>query len=1027
ADYTGATLTYDKVSGNPVVYTMSITGIPNTWTATYGQNYSKSDADTYTAKVTIEIPAAEQANSKFPDPSAMSYTYGGEGNYKYISDSKCEITFDWTIEKKEVDLSAVAFEYTTDGWQSYATYSSTNPPEGDGATTYFEVRFPLTSLTNIGVTGTPTVSNYGNQFGPGDVTFDVDFTLDGNHKAKSGQNEHQMTYTMKTTGKKLAVKWKRVQLTDSNGDPVKDSLGMPYYVYELDTTDLPADALQYIKYEYYTDNGGTIGSLISGGSDVVNHKSFDYIINPTGMNANSQNPKQVFVKVVLDNVPMMGPANDVPQYVFDTTGDPSDKRITVGDNRKAVDVTATTVTSMTYKGSVNIADAYEVAINTPHVVLQPNQYTVALYLGADLINADATAQDYSQLDAGKYTLKFTLASSMDAQYALTSDSLSFEIKPKEITVPTVKAGVTFTFNGLDQQLEAQLDGWDDTYMEWDLASVHEAYHANKYTAIIKLKDEFVGNYIFVLPNDNGKALGKKAVKALVDGEENLPVLSGDKTTATIPWKIEKYVYDTTTKNAWNFTKDGASLSFNGVPATIKALTLGDNPRLVFETAYFDLDGNPLTGEITIKGGDKYKVAAYLDPNCADANDIEFKGQAYDPMLQMTTSPQAAYTVPKSASAAFLGNLKDAMTKVYAGLPLWAWLLIALALLILLIIIIVVACKRRKTKEEKEEIKARKEEERLRKEEEKQRREEEREAERQRREEERRLQQEKLEAERELAKAKQEAELEKIRAQVQAQAGAGMATMAVQQQPQQQIPPQPVQQVQSVDNELLKEMRQQMAELRADNKATQAQLQAMQNNQQQQQPMQMPMPQPMYQQYPQYPMYQQMPMGMPNYGGGNDMALARMEAQLNAMQAEQRARYDAEQRIELAAMRAEQHVDRDSRHSVDLAAMREHINGYNYNRIPDYSNQAYNQQPNSVEALGAIVAAALKNISTPAPAQPVAELPQQTEASAPSEVRYPSDAVITTTTTVDTTKNKPITRERDDGRIFDSDGFYDPLE
>ncbi|MDE7454177.1 MAG: hypothetical protein K2N22_07210, partial [Clostridia bacterium] len=35
ADYTGATLTYDKVSGNPVVYTMSITAIPNTRTATY--------------------------------------------------------------------------------------------------------------------------------------------------------------------------------------------------------------------------------------------------------------------------------------------------------------------------------------------------------------------------------------------------------------------------------------------------------------------------------------------------------------------------------------------------------------------------------------------------------------------------------------------------------------------------------------------------------------------------------------------------------------------------------------------------------------------------------------------------------------------------------------------------------------------------------------------------------------------------------------------------------------------------------
>ena len=270
------------------------------------------------------------------------------------------------------------------------------------------------------------------------------------------------------------------------------------------------------------------------------------------MDANSQNPKQVFVKVVLENVPMMGPANNVPQYVFDTTTDPVDKRITVGDNRKAVDVTAGTVTSMTYGDSVNIADAYEVAINTPHVILQPNQYTVALYLGNTLINADATAQDYSQLNAGKYTLKFTLDSSMDAQYALTSDSLDFEIKPKEITVPTLKAGVTFTFNGLDQQLENQLDGWDGTYMEWDLSSVHEAYHADNYTAVIKIKDAYAGNYIFKLPATQSPT--KKPVKALVDGEV-LPTLSGDKTTAKIPWTIEKYVYDTTTKNAWNFAKD----------------------------------------------------------------------------------------------------------------------------------------------------------------------------------------------------------------------------------------------------------------------------------------------------------------------------------------------------------------------------------------------------------------------------------------------------------------------------------------
>ncbi len=269
-----------------------------------------------------------------------------------------------------------------------------------------------------------------------------------------------------------------------------------------------------------------------------------------------------------------------------------------------------------------------------------------------------------------------------------------------------------------------------------------------------------------------------------------------------------------------------------------------------------------------------------------------------------------------------------------------------------------------------------------------------------------MQHEKLEAEREMARAKQEAELEKVAAPAQAgMSGAGMARMAMA-QPVHQV--MPTQVVDNTNSELLKEVRQQMAELRAENKATQEKLAAMQT----QQPA---MPAPMMPMQ-QYPMYQQ-PM-MPQYG---DPTLARLEAQLNAMQAEQRARYDAEQRIELAAMRAESHVDRDSRHSVDLAAMREHFNGkMGYTNLPDYS------QPNSIEALGAIVAAALKNMANgETAATQVPELPQKAEQE--PVAKYPSDAVITTTTTVDTTKNGAIRRSRDEEENFDIDGFYDPLD
>ncbi len=530
-----------------------------------------------------------------------------------------------------------------------------------------------------------------------------------------------------------------------------------------------------------------------------------------------------------------------------------------------------------------------------------------------------------------------------------------------------------------------------TSSDWNFitaSGVVKKTDVGSYSATLTIKPEHLGNVVWaaqsITPVKKPVKFALTAVSASAD--------------CTVNWNITPAVIaatwdDSRTIPVLNLT----SASVANVPADLIVYTFTD-----VET------GKTLSSNKLEKGHD-YIVTASININDPRANNYAF------------TAPQPYELSIAAAQPNFAQKLASFMTQTAAGLPIWAWFLIALAALILLIIIIVVAVKRRKTKEEREEIKARKEEEKARKEEERLRRDEERRLQQERLEEERRLQREKLEAERELARAKQEAELEKIRAQAQAgMAGAGMATMAMAQQPTQQAMP-PIQQVQTVDNDFVKEMREQMAELRADNKATQEKLAAMQNNQQPAMPApMMPMQQPMYQQYPSY---QQMPM-MPQYGG--DPTLARLEAQLNAMQAEQRARYDAEQRIELAAMRAEQHVDRDSRHSVDLAAMREHINGHNYNRIPDYSNASANNQPNSIEALGAIVAAALKNMANgETAATQVPELPQKAEQE--PVAKYSSDAVITTTTTVDTTKNGAIRRSRDEEATFDVDGFYDTFE
>ncbi|MDE7453305.1 MAG: hypothetical protein K2N22_02735 [Clostridia bacterium] len=599
-----------------------------------------------------------------------------------------------------------------------------------------------------------------------------------------------------------------------------------------------------------------------------------------------------------------------------------------------------------------------------------------------------TTSDYSITDPAALalgTVTVTVASTEDSNITDTfTVNVIPDIVPVALPLPETNA---YTYSGEELDAVGALTTLTDEQVVkyLDVSGTATARRAGEYTAKFKIKDEFINAGTVSWDTSNLNSLDGVTVSSDGNSVEFKWTILKAKVAAT--WDEEECVW---------------------VPVIVGTLAETTEPDFLTQT-YTNSDGKAFTNRSKLAGGRTYQVTAAINAKYADNFELD------EPTQTLINSGSETYTYTPE----YKPSIWEKIVAFFKAN--WLWFLIALAAIILLIIIIVVAKKCHKTKEQKEEIKARKEEERRRKEEERLRREEERRLQQERLEEERRLQREKLEAEREMARAKQEAELEKIRAQAQAQAGlagAGMASMAMAQQPAQQIPP--VQQVQSVDNELLREMRQQMAELRADNKATQAQLQAMQNSQNLQQQMPQPMQQPMYQQYPQYPMYQQ-PI-MPQYGG-NDLAMARMEAQLNAMQAEQRARYDAEQRIELAAMRAESHVDRDSRHSVDLAAMREHINGHNYNRVPDYSQQSYNQ-PNSMDMMGALVAATLRNMANGelAATQSVPELPQKTETTTPA-AKYPSDAVITTTTTVDTTKNKPIRREED----FDVDGFYDTFE
>ena len=765
------------------------------------------------------------------------------------------------------------------------------------------------------------------------------------------------------TKKIINVQWEQDVAITYDGTKYPELQGNEYYATQL-RYEKPefADKVEYIYSCTLPD-----GSPYSG-------RGTDALAYITEQALAAQRRIEVEVTVELKN-----DASILNDYeLTDSTGGDFSTSFMVGDNKLPAKV------ELTASGEYGDFD-FNVTVTGED--MDSGKYTVAVYKGTNISdpndpsNTLITDFDPKTADAGKYFIVVTLTGNWENEYRLSGKVKAFEILPKGIDLPVLNDVI---FTGGEINVVDYLTGFDENLMEFADGEYAGLRNVSKtgYTFKLRITNP---NYCWNYGGDV-KAAARYSVS---DYEIN----KIDSTTAVYNWNISPLIVDTT--NLWNKGAGGATLN---LPQNVKDLIAGGTLELGYR--YYDGSGQLLeTPEL--KGGRSFKVEAVFGGDDAERN-VQFRtGEA----TYGAVSKSIDYTVPQSGAAAFMNTVKDFMTGTWLGLPVWSWFLIGLALLILLIIIIVVAAKRRKSKEEREAKKAAKEEEKA-------RREEERRLQQERLEEERRLQREKLEAEREIAKAKQEAELEKIRAQAQLSGAAGIASVAAA-VPQAVQQPQPqVQVTDNSNNELLREMREQMAELRADNKATQAQLLALQNKQQVQQP-----------QVLQQPMYPQMPMQMPMQSYGGDAGtLARLEAQINAMQAEQRARYDAEQRIELAAFRAESHVDRDSRHSVDLAAMREHFNG----GIGNYPQQ---QQGNPIDALGAIVAAALKTIGSsnavPPVVQPaVAELPQQTGQSATVTAKYPPDAVVTTTTTVDTTKNNATLR-RDEN--FDIDGFYDPLD
>ncbi|MDE6105401.1 MAG: hypothetical protein K2G38_06960 [Clostridia bacterium] len=415
--------------------------------------------------------------------------------------------------------------------------------------------------------------------------------------------------------------------------------------------------------------------------------------------------------------------------------------------------------------------------------------------------------------------------------------------------------------------------------------------------------------------------------------------------------------------------------------------ISEGVNVSVEYSYYANESDTEPQDIELKGGSSVWVAASLKG--LDAGESTDEAQGYRNVIlanDAQTTPKVSFTVQQSGVKAALGSALN-----------WAksnwWILVAIAAaLIFLIILICIIKHRKKTKEAREEKKEKKEEE-------KRRREAEREAARA-----------KQEAELELAKAKQEAELAKIRA---AAGAAGMAGMAMQQQqPQQQAMPQ-----------------QQQPQVQMQQPQQQPQMQMQQYPQQQQMPQQMPM----------MPMPQQMPMQqqMQSNSGNNydNGELRELKSEIANMRAEQRSDR------ELAEMRREM--------ELGFAKFRAENGMPNNNGMNGFANMGNNPNLNNADMLGAVLASMVRNLATGKPVElkPELELPHSVEESKPVTISaptaYPADAVITTTTTVDTTnrakeqpqtnpqpralKREPRTNRSQNNGMFDIDGFYDAFD
>ncbi len=1033
-------------AGKPFQYTLSINlgahaGVFQTLTDTDYTDHKQTDAGTYVTTVRLRIK-----NADYSFDTNKTYT-----NATIISTTEADVFINWTIEKGDfTDLDKQGWVYRYGASGSWTDYNATRPPEfGNGTVTVKmkgDVEGTLKGLT----------FNYGginSERNKGKYTVKMSF---GVTDTKNFNIPQGFNFEWEITKKIISVQWEQDVAITYNGTEHPEWKGNEYY----------ATQLRYDKAEY-ADKVEYIYSCTLPDGTEYSGRGIEALAYITEQALAAQRRLEVNVTVELKSDASI--QNDYD--LIDTTGGDFSTSFVVGDSKLVAKV------ELTANGEYG---NFEYKLEVKGEDMDSSKYEVKIYKGTNISNIDDPENvlienfDPNTADAGDYIAVVTLKGNWADEYRLTGAKKPFKINQKSIPVPTLSDVV---FTGGDVSILDYLGGSWAEYK--DVITVEGEFEG--------IRNVREGGYVatLTLTNVNYKwdyGTGEAAVRYALTAKNAASevIAEGSDSVASYKWNVTPLVIDTT--ELWNKSKGGATLN---LPQNVQNLIAGETLTIGYK--YYDGASGEALEEVEFKGGKQFKVEAVMGGFDAENGNVVFKNSDTE---FGAVSNSINYTVPQSGAAAAFGKVKDFVTKTWMGLPIWAWMLIALAILILLIIIIVVACKKRKSKEEREAIKAAKEEEKQRREEErrqkeeereeekrrreeeraeeKRRRDEEREEERRRREEEREAAKAKQEAELELAKAKQEAELARIKAEAAAASAMPAAAMAATAlaQPQAQAQPQqvqqPVQQVQQVpvaDNSAIAKLEAEIAMLRAENKAQQ---QAQQNNNAQpaadptalarieaelaalraenraNHNSAMPMQQPMMQ----MPMQMQQPM-MPSYSGDINTEMRARLAEERARTAEDRLFRTTEQRALLAEDRLARGVNNMPQQPVMMQMPMQQPMMQMPMQMQQPQPQPVQQPVQTVfvpaqqpqgsanaDTFGAVLASMFKSLTDSnreiKPEQATRQIEAESKpVSVNNPVVYPADAVVTTTTTVDTTKSSPQRIQRDTN--FDIDGFYEAFD